>query len=565
MVTTSYWQRFQRERVSRRRLLGATGVGAAGLAVIAACGGGGDGTGTDGTPTVSAGTPMAGGRFQIGTNVELDTLDPHIAIAAAVAFFPRLYNVLVRQSATQPDFIVRDLAESYEAPEPGGTEWIFTLRDNVKIAPNTLGIEERALDSEDVMTSFQRVKDEPQANAGAFVVPWLESHEAPDPRTYIWRTPTPYAWFLLNIGAFTATIAPREILEMGVDVMRETAVGGGPFVVRSFTEGEGLSLDRNTNYYGTDPDNGDAPLPYLDGMDVSIFPDRAALRIAFQSGQVHLYGPENQEEANDLLGQLDVYQGSQDPVFTFIALTMNTQRPPWDDPKIRKAAMYAINRQEYIDRVYGGDARANGLVHWPTGAFALSDEDLEELQPYDPERSKELIREATGEDTINIKVMFPASSPIEEHDKHLPIWLVQMADAGFVVEQDAQDFVTWLDNYTQKNYDASLSLNQVYESPEVPLDFQHSKGPAGNDIYTNGVGIDAIDARIDAYKEITDPEELIDEIHDLQRAIYEAGPAFLPIVSPFSRTLYWNFVKNIPTGLGQTGLMLNNWWLEEGA
>ena len=567
MATKSYWQRFQRERISRRRLLTATGAGAAGLAVVAACGGGGDG-GEDEPQVVATSTaapmavPVRGGRYKIGTNLELDSLDPHIAIAAAVAYFPRIYNVLVRQSAQQPDFIIRDLASEYEAPEPGGTEWIFTIRPGVKIAPNTLDIPERDLDSEDAMTSFQRVKDEPLANAGAFVGPWLDSHEAPDPQTYIWKTPTPYAWFLLNIGTFTATIPPREMLALGADVMRENAVGAGPFVATSFTEGEGLGLDRNINYYGTDPNNNNEPIPYIDGMDVSIFPDRTALRAAFSSRQVHTYGAETQTEADELLAQFDTYQGSRDPVFTFISFTMNVAKPPWDNPNVRKAAMHALNRQEYVDIVYGGDAQGNGLVHWPTGPFALPEDELEQLQPYDPELSKRLIQEAGFDLPLDITVMFPSSSVIEEHDQHLPIWLVQMEDAGFKVNQDAQDFVTWLDNYTEKNYDACLALNQIYETPEVNLDFQHSKGPAGNDIYTNGVGLPEVDAAIDATKEITDPEELVDAVQEVQRLIYDKGPAFLPIVSPFSRTLYWNFVKNIPTGIGSTGLIVNDWWLE---
>jgi ABC-type oligopeptide transport system substrate-binding subunit len=131
------------------------------------------------------------------------------------------------------------------------------------------------------------------------------------------------------------------------------------------------------------------------------------------------------------------------------------------------------------------------------------------------------------------------------------------------VEQDGQDFVTWLDNYTNKNYDFSLALNQVYETPEIPLDFQHSKGPAGSDIYSNGLQDPEVDAAIEATKSITDAEELISAVQDVQRLIYDKGPVFLPLVSPFSRTLYWNFVKNVPVGLGTTGLLVaRSVWLD---
>ena len=43
--------------------------------------------------------------------------------------------------------------------------------------------------------------------------------------------------------------------------------------------------------------------------------------------------------------------------------------------------MHSIDRQQYVDLVYGGDAQANGIVHWPTGAYALPPEELDSLVP----------------------------------------------------------------------------------------------------------------------------------------------------------------------------------------
>ncbi len=78
------------------------GVGAAGLAVAAACGDdGGNGTSPTATGVASAtATPMPpvrGGRYKSVTSVGFDTLDPHISIAGATVWFPRLYNVLVNR------------------------------------------------------------------------------------------------------------------------------------------------------------------------------------------------------------------------------------------------------------------------------------------------------------------------------------------------------------------------------------------------------------------------------------------------------------------------------------
>jgi ABC-type transport system substrate-binding protein len=139
-----------------------------------------------------------------------------------------------------------------------------------------------------------------------------------------------------------------------------------------------------------------------------------------------------------------------------------------------------------------------------------------------------------------------------------------MQAAGFEVEADPQPFATWLEKYTNLDYDASLALNQVYEYPEFNLDFQHSEGPARNNIYSIGMGslYPEIDAEIDAVKGLTNEEEYYAGIKDLQRHMYELGPTFIPFVSPYGFTLYQPRVKNLPRGLGASGLFVNTWYLE---
>jgi ABC-type transport system substrate-binding protein len=219
--------------------------------------------------------------------------------------------------------------------------------------------------------------------------------------------------------------------------------------------------------------------------------------------------------------------------------------------------MYAINRDDYIQRVYQGAAKANGLVHWAVSG-ALDDSELAKLQPYDPAKSKSLIKEATGKDTIDINVLIPTGSDIEEILEHTPIFIEQMKNAGFNITQNSKDLAGWLNDYRAKDYDASLALNQVYETAEIPLDFEHSKGPAGSSIYAEGMQDTALDAQIDATKKITDFDARVKAIQDVQRTIYEKGPTFLPIVTPFSRALYWNFVQSVPVGLGTTGYFLTH-------
>ena len=572
---SNYWDKMTTQRVSRRRVLQTTGVAgaAAGAVWLVGCSSsssdkktpaaGGATPGSTSATTKAAGTPKAGGTYSESQTADFDTFDPYIGIAASVAYFPRLYNVLANFSAEDGNFRFDDLSTGFEQPD--AKTYVFKIRPGVKVSPNQLGVPERALDASDIIESYKRIVSLPQSNAFAFIGKELDTQVASaDNATYTMNMKRPYAFFRNRIGSAINTIVPKEALtDANIGQLKQKAAGAGAFMLKSYTEGQGATLVRNPNYYRKDDKNNNATIPYIDQFDVKIITDQAAQRVAFQSGQIDSYGAPNVDEAKQLQ-QGQNYTVVKRPTNTFIALTLNPTKDPWKDDRIRLAALYAIDRKQYIDRVYNGEAKANGLVHWSMGDLAFTDAELATLQPYDPQKSKQLIKAATGNDTVKVKVMWPADSDIEQHKLHLPIWLEQMKAAGFEVEADAQPFPTWLDNYTNLKYDASLSLNQVYEYAEFNLDFQHSEGPARNNIYAIGVGklYPQIDADIDKVKSTTDHEAFVKAVKDLQKEIYAKGPTFIPFVTPYTFLLYNQRVKNVPQNLGSSGAFVNTWYLD---
>ena len=571
MATKSYWRRFERERISRRRLLGAAGVGAAGLAVVAACGGGEEAAAPTATSAAPGATPTPtevvsrrGGRYSYAHTVDWGTIDPVTSVSQGPQLFPWMYNPLIERFRRRPDLFYFDLAESLEQPDE--ETYLYTIRQGVRIGPNDLGIPERDLDAFDAQSWLERITQDDRAVHRPFTNEWLQSFQAPDAQTFQIKTKGPYAYFLLRLGApLGGCIPPREFFEQGIS-LEDKGVGAGPFVLRpgTFEETGGAVLDRNPSYYRKDEATGEQ-LPYIDGIDASRISDRGTRRIAFVDRQLDEYDPETIAELEELQGDFPDLVVVEEPEFTFISFTMNPRKPPWDDEKIRKAALHALNRQEFVDIIVQGAGQPDGLVHWSLGDFALSPDELEQLQPFDPQRSRELIREATGEDTIRIKLIYPVTN-LQFLDLHVPIFVRQMRDAGFDIEEDAQEITNWLQNYQDLNYDASLSPNQIYEIPEVPLDFHGAKGPQGDENFAVGIGalFPEIDQAILDAKETADPEELITKVQEVQRMIYERGPAFLPIFTWQDFTVYHSRVKNHPDlrEVGPAWRYFNDWWIE---
>jgi peptide/nickel transport system substrate-binding protein len=564
----SYWDRYTRARMSRRTLLhgAATTAVAAGAIAIAGCSSSDSGAKSSGSPTAAAtpsaqpeilnpgGTPRRGGRFVTANSATFGTFDPHLGIQVASAYFPRVYNVLLNQSATRPEWLFMDLARSYETPDD--TTYIFKIRPGVRIAPNDLGVPERDLDAEDVRVTLERIRTDSATTQYSFGKQHISSASVSGDTVTV-KTPEPYAWFLNRIGLFLNCIAPRELLAGDLSRLTAKAAGAGPYRLVELTEGEHARFDANPNYYRKDEARENARLPYVDGLDVKVIFDRVTQRTAFQSGQIHMYWAAGLADAQSLGGRNAI---TNEPGFAYISMTMNPRRPPFDDPRVRRAISRAINRQEYVDRVYKGDARADGVIAWSLGAYALSADELDQTyQPFDLEEAKQLVQQVGG---IRFKMMYPAGTTIEDHGAHLPIFLGQMANAGIQIDQDPQSFAVWIGNYHEMNYDCSLALNQLYETPELPLLMHTGGGPFGDNSYIQGLGDPDIEAAVKKANTQLDVPARIEAVHDAQKVIYDKDPIMLPLVTPVDHYVYPGSVRNITTGIGTSNYLLNDFWLD---
>ncbi len=562
-MASEYWQRFWRRRLGRRAFLRAAVLGAGGAALAGAVACREEAPQATPAPQAEEGPPKRGGRSQGWSTVNFDQLDPHVSVAASTAYFPRVYNTLVSQSQQKPDFFYYDLAETLEQPD--AVTYIFRIRPGIRVAPNNLGVPEREIDAQDAYANWERIKNEPRALASRFSKQFLASHAAQDARTYVMKTNEPYAWTIYNVGLHVSTIAPRELLT-NPDRLRTSGVGGGPFSFGRFVEGQVLSLERNPNYYRKGQDG--QPLPYVDGIDVRIIPDRAARLAAFQTRQVHYYTAANFREAQQLMDSNNYYL-VKEPIFSFMAVTMNSERAPFNDPRVRRAVARSINHEQFINVVHLGDAKVNGIVHWALGDFALPEEELKSRYlVYNPQEARQLLASAGYPQGLRIKMMYPANTGASgggDVSQYVPILIENLRSGGIEVEQEPLDFGTWLDRYRRRDYDSSLSLNQVYETAEVPLDWHTSWGPAGDGVSWNIFRDPEIDAAVRRVKQITQSaQQLVQAVRDVQRLIYSKDPSFIPLPSSSANTLWWNFVKNNPArlGLGVTALFLAEWWLD---
>jgi peptide/nickel transport system substrate-binding protein len=153
-------------------------------------------------------------------------------------------------------------------------------------------------------------------------------------------------------GLFTGNygIFPSHILQ-GKDrdaIMKDGySFSGGPWIIQQWVKTDNVTLVPNPNYWGTKPS--------LDKVIFKFQPDTSSEFTAFKSGQVSLIYPQPQLDAVD---QINAGLPNAQKVITtdtpnFESLWLNQGKAPFDDPAVRKAVAYSIDRNAIVQRLFG--------------------------------------------------------------------------------------------------------------------------------------------------------------------------------------------------------------------
>ena len=153
--------------------------------------------------------------------------------------------------------------------------------------------------------------------------------------------------FMLALADGRSKIVAPQAVALTGDLTKGPTVGTGPWILRSSGESAGHAFDRNPDYF-------ERGLPFVDRLTVQVVPDRASLDAAFTVGSldVHLLSPQLWTSLRETRPDID---------FTLIPnagggveVGMSTVRPPFDDPRLRRAARLAMDPWRAIDEVWYG-------------------------------------------------------------------------------------------------------------------------------------------------------------------------------------------------------------------
>ena len=189
-------------------------------------------------------------------------------------------------------------------------------------------------------------------------------------------------------------ISPTSFEKHGEDWANVNPIGTGPWVKNKLRRNTMISYKKNENYWEKD-------VPYLDELVYYHIPDAMTASAAFKNGEIDILYSTDAITASELqaLGKY-VVQTNPGPS---TGIVMNTKDPNsiWYDKRMRYALEYAINKEELTRVVGRGFSRPSYEI--VKAIYEAGGKPGTTLRKYNPEKARQLMKEAGYPDGIKIK------------------------------------------------------------------------------------------------------------------------------------------------------------------
>src|SRR5919198_1029181 len=330
--------------------------------------------------------PRYGGTFLSAGNEEIPFYDLHqTSLGGVYAATAPAYNCLIRTSPYDPMAldIIPELADTWDISD-GGQTIIFHLHKGVKWHDGV------PFSSADAKYSIERIMNPPKGMVsprGPVFSALIERVETPDPDTVIVHGKGPSSLLLPIFANGWSVIMPKHILEKDpVNALKSTVVGTGPFKLKEPPTTTLWKLERNPDYF-------QKGLPYLDEIEIHIITDPQALMAAVLSKRVFwsdaLAHPNLDRDLAKSTAQQNpnLVHGSA-PSLIISHFSMQTEKPPFDDLRVRQALSEAVRREAISE--LGNQSGAVGTGVYPLGPWAMPRELRASLIGYGPDMTKRI-------------------------------------------------------------------------------------------------------------------------------------------------------------------------------
>jgi peptide/nickel transport system substrate-binding protein len=403
--------------------------------------------------------PVYGGSLMIAQGVEPPGLDPTTATSAAI---PRVVygNVLEGLVRIERDGkIAPALASEYKISKDG-KEYTFLLKKGVKFHDG------KAFNAEDVKFTFERLMDPKTNIPNLKYYRDIESVEVVDSHTVKFKLKNVNSMFLFNLARPDSIIIHRQT----ADRLKTAPVGTGPFKFVEWVRGDRVILAKYEEYYRKG-------LPYLDKVTFKFIGDPSAQIASLRAGDIDVIGYDVSPENALLLEKDPKFKVLNGFTTTEVILSTNHTRKPFDDVRIRRAMAHAIDRSALMKGAMSGYGTPIGSHMDPGNPYYI---DLTSAYPYNPEKAKQLLKEAGYPNGFDAVIKLPERFAYAKRTGEIVADM--LSQVGIRLKIELTEWGQWIDRVF-KNADFDLTVIghsepfdiDIYANPKYYFRYDNQK------------------------------------------------------------------------------------------
>jgi peptide/nickel transport system substrate-binding protein len=470
-------------------------------------------------------TPKRGGTLEFAVVVEPGNYDCHANISFAFLHpIAPHYSTLLKFDAPNYPQIVGDLAESWSV-SPDRLTYTFKLR------PNVLFHDGSALTANDVKASYERIVHPPPGVVSARKVDYaaISSIDTPDPRTVVFHLLWPEAAMLANFASPWNCIYSAAKLAADPQFPKTQILGTGAFVFNEHVKGQYWRGSRWDKYFQPGK-------PYLDGYRAD-FITGGAVMTGYKTGRIAAefrgVTPVQRDELSEALG--DRVEVSESPWLSNLLVVFNTQRPPFNDARVRRALSLAIDRWGAAAKLQSSTfLKFVGGVMRPGAGMATPESELVTIPGFahDIAASRAEARRQLAEAGVrDLKLTIMVRDIPMPHYAGADLLAESWREIGVTTTQDRRNIWDWQKVIDSGEFDAALDFSgDFYDDPTIQLTkfVSHDLSPVN---YSGSIDR-FLDALFIGQAVTGDPRQRAKMVRDFERhALTEAYTAPL---------LWWN-------------------------
>ncbi|NUS55081.1 MAG: ABC transporter substrate-binding protein [Streptomycetaceae bacterium] len=476
----------------RTRRAGALAAGVAALALVAtACGGGGSSK-NSGTPAsaeaAAAAAAKPGGSLEIIAVTDMAKIDPFGAISNYYVDSSRLNAIYDSLFYSEPKTgkAVPQTGESLTA-DPTGTVWTLKIKPNIKFTDGT------PYDAAAVKWTWDEHKNPERRSLVAGAAAPIASTEVVDPLTLKVTLKAPNANFDRVVASSLAFIPSPTALQKDPQGFAAHPVGAGPFTISEWVRDSHMTLAKNPTYW-----QGPSK-PLLDKVTFRVLSDSEQALNGIAAGRGDL---KVTVSSTDAAKAKDRGLGiTQVPVIVGEAIVFNASRPPFDDPRARKAVALALDPND-INKIAFTNQGVPGTSIFPSDSPLVAP-GTPGMPAANRAEAQRLLDELAAEGKpLSFTYLLPQNNQAGKTGEYILTQLNTLKNIS--VKTETQAIVTYTNTVrVQRNFQAAMHNWTVSDVEPTVYSYLYSSSPSNFLSYKNPQA----DAALDQGRKTSDPAQ----------------------------------------------------------